>query len=79
MNPSDLLKKILSKKQSYATTGIVSRVEGRSVYLLENGQMRVATSLPGDASVYSPGDAVKIEGGVLMGKAAPKRSKYVYL
>ena len=79
MNPSDLLKQILSTKPVKTTTGVVSRVEGRSVYLVEGGQTRVATALPGDASMYSPGDTVKIEGGILVGKAAPRRSKFIYL
>jgi hypothetical protein len=79
MNPSEMLKQLLTNNQPQTSTGIVSRVEGRSVYLVESGRIRVATSLPGDVSIYSPGDVVKIEGGILVGKAAPRRSKYIYL
>ena len=73
---SDLLRK---KQQTQKTIGVISKVDGRSFYLIEDGKPRVATALPGDVSLYKAGDRVQLEGGVVVGKVSPRRSKKFYL
>lgn len=79
MNPSELLQKLLSGQSSGPRSGVVSKVEGRSVYVVDKGSVRAVTSLPGDVSQYRPGDVVRLDGGVLLGKSPPRPSKYFYL
>jgi hypothetical protein len=80
MNPVESLSRILAKKEAVKTaTGVVSKVEGRTVYMVDRGGTRVANILPGDASLYKPGDRVQLEGGILVGKVMPRRSKKFYL
>ena len=79
MNPLDALRQLVAEKSAAKSTAVVSRVEGQTLFLVDKGQSRAATMLPGDISRYKPGDSVVVEGGVVVGKDTARRTKYVYI
>lgn len=79
MNSAKLLKEMLSGAKQSMSSAVVSAVQGRSLYVIESGQTRVASILSGDVTAYKPGDTVKVQGSVVVGRVSPRKSKVVYV
>lgn len=79
MNSAKLLKDLLGGRRPSLSSATVSAVQGSSLYVIESGQTRVATIIAGDATAYKPGDIVKIQGSVVVGRVSPRKSKVVYV
>lgn len=77
MNPANKLKSLIADVAPAKTTAVISAVEGSTVYVVDRGQSRAASILPGDISSYKPGDTVRLEGGVVLGKDSPRKTKFI--
>lgn len=79
MNPALQLQKLLGPKRPSVSSAVVSSVDGRTLYVIESGQTRVANAVAGDATAYKPGDVVRVQGSVVVGRVSPRKSKVVYV